>query len=424
MRVAFVNSLYPPYGASGAETTLRFLASSLRDRGHECVVVTLAPPGEAGGAGEVDGISVRYLPLANVYWPHADHRPKHLRPIFQALDAYNPIMARRLRAVLAELRPDVVHCHNLQGFSVSAWTAAKRLALPVVQTMHDYYTGCPRSAMWRPSRGNCVKPCGDCRAFAAPRRALSYIPDVVTCVSHRVLDRVMAAGVFTGRPARVIRGNNPSSDVAVADLQPRPAGAPLRLGFMGRLDPMKGLEILLEAVAAQPSPGSVSLSIAGRGDDAYVRTLHGLAARSPVKVEFVGHVRPADFFPTLDLLAVPSIWEDPFPRVFHEALAYGVPSLVSPLGGLPEVISHGRNGFITAEATAESYRASIATLAREGWDRSAVRLACLAAASAYAPAAIVGQYESVLAAAAARSPIPENAGEVWGAAQVAAPSPL
>lgn len=410
MRITFLNSLYPPHGAFGAENTLRFLAAALAARGHECSVLTLTPEPHSR-IGEVDGIAVHYLPLANVYWPHDGRRPRALRPIFQALDAYNPVMARRVARALRMLAPDVVNCHNLQGFSASAWFAAARLGIPIVQTIHDYYLACPRSAMWRPNRGNCAKPCAECRVFSLPRRALSHLPAAATCVSHRVFDRLTDAGAFPKarrgmQPVRIIRGNNPEA----AD-QPsgRDGATDLVLGFMGRLDPSKGLEGLLDAVAELPE---ITLLVAGKGEANYEAFLRNRATTSR-NVHFLGHVRPADFFPRIDMLAIPSVWEDPFPRVFHEALAFGVPSLVAPLGGLPEVIRPGQTGFIASGSDAAALASALRTLLARGWHRAAMRDECRAAAAAYRPERIVAQYEAVLTAAAARSPVPEDAGEVW-----------
>ena len=411
MRIAFVNTLYPPYGSAGAETTMRLLVALLQRRGHDCTVLTLKPePGEYSG--EVDGVPVHYFPLANLYWPHGGRRRRALRPAYQALDAYNPVMRRRLGRALSRIRPEVVHCHNLQGFSVSAWLAAHALGIPSVQTLHDYYVACPRSAMWRPATGNCVRPCPECRLFAAPRRWLSHLPYAVSAVSRRVLDRVCAAGVFGDTPRlRVIRGINRGwSGGGAATLSPH--HGPLRLGFLGRLDAAKGLENLLDAVAAFP-PAAVTLQVAGSGDDAYERALRD-RAEGDTKVRFLGQVAPESFFRGIDLLVIPSVWEDPFPRVFHEALAHGVPSLVSPLGGLPEVVEHGRTGFIARAASAEALREALADLLRPGaWDRRRTRAALLEAAGSYAPEVIAGQYETLLDAAARRAPLPQGAGEPW-----------
>jgi glycosyltransferase involved in cell wall biosynthesis len=415
MRITFLNGLYPPHGAGGAENTLRLLATQLSERGHTCSILTLTPASRATND-SVDGIEVRYIPLANVYWPHREPRPRMLRPFYQAADAFNPIMAMRVRHNLKELRPDVVNCHNLQGFSVSAWIAAASLRIPIVQTIHDYYLACPRSTMWRLGRGNCDIPCIECRVFGTPRRILSRLPTAVTCVSHRVFDRLTLAGAFGAarrgtQPVRIIRGNN-SDPVALAS-PPAPLAEEthdrrLTLGFIGRLEPSKGLENLIDAVAGLP----VRLLVAGRGAEAYERDLR-MRVAADASVQFLGHVSPATFFRHIALLVIPSVWEDPFPRVFHEALAHGVPSLVPPRGGLPEAVKPGRNGLIARGTDAASLRADLEALISPGWNRDAMRRACLAAAAAYAPAHIVGQYEAVLSAAAARRPVPEDAGEVW-----------
>lgn len=421
MRITFLNSLYPPHGASGAENTLRFLAAALASHGHECTVLTLTPE-QPSKIDAVDGVTVHYIPLGNVYWPHGGHRPRALRPVFQALDAFNPVMSYRVARSLGALAPDVLNCHNLQGFSASAWLAAARLGIPIVQSIHDYYLACPRSAMWRPQRGNCATPCAECRLFSLPRRALSRLPAAVTCVSHRVFDRLTEAGAFPRarrgtQPVRIIRGNNPAS---VESASGRDRATDLALGFIGRLEPSKGLEGLLAAIAELPE---ITLLVAGKGEASYEAFLRDRAA-SCGRVHFLGHVRPVDFFPRIDLLAIPSIWEDPFPRVFHEALAFGVPSLVTPLGGLPEVIRPGQNGFIAAGSDAMAFGSTLRTLLARGWDRAAIRAECRAAAAAYRPERIVAQYESVLAAAAARRPVPEDAGEVWRPSTNAVPAGL
>ena len=91
-----------------------------------------------------------------------------------------------------------------------------------------------------------------------------------------------------------------------------------------------------------------------------------------------------------------------------------MPSLVSPLGGLPEVVQPGKTGFVASGADAASLRAALRTLVERGWDRDGMRRACLAASSGYSLQRIVGQYEAVLSSAAMHCPVPEQgSGEIW-----------
>jgi glycosyltransferase involved in cell wall biosynthesis len=114
-----------------------------------------------------------------------------------------------------------------------------------------------------------------------------------------------------------------------------PSSGTLRLGYLGRLDPKKGIPRLLGACALLPGLGLTrfELTIAGGGEPAYEEFLHaqrrtlGLAQ----EVRFTGELpdaAKADFFAQLDLLVMPSHTEN-FGIVAAEALAHGVPVIAS-----------------------------------------------------------------------------------------------
>jgi len=116
---------------------------------------------------------------------------------------------------------------------------------------------------------------------------------------------------------------------------------PLRVGYVGRLEPHKGVEVLLQAIAGVP--GCV-LEIAGDGPQR--AELAELAERLAIsdRVTFHGHVgeRLPDFYRDLDVLVVPSLptpgWLEQFGRVVVEAMASGVPVIASRSGALPDVV--------------------------------------------------------------------------------------
>lgn len=374
MKVAFVNTLYKPNEIGGAERAVRTLAEAVVARGHEAVVISLEPSGTASER-VIDGVKVYYVPLANIHWPHLPQaqRPPWRSALWHLIDAYNPIMGARVRKILAAERPDVVETNNLQGFSVSVWRAAQRLGIPVVQVLHDYYLGCPTSAMFKHGR-NCASQCGLCTVYTTPRRMLSHIPQTVSSVSRRTLQRLEQAGLFDAVPRKVIV---PSAfDVAHEPLprQDKPPGSRLTVGFLGRLEAVKGVEVLLQAVSRMPED-RVTLLIAGKGEQAFVDDLQQRYRRA--NIQFLGFTAPADFFARVDALVVPSIWEDPLPRVIFEAFAYGVPPIVARIGGMPEIVDHGVTGFVFEPNDPPALAALLHSLVDHGLPAGRMRDACV-----------------------------------------------
>jgi glycosyltransferase involved in cell wall biosynthesis len=147
------------------------------------------------------------------------------------------------------------------------------------------------------------------------------------------------------RPARVALVYN---GIQAAPLPaPSSGGAPVRLGCLGNIRPVKGYEYLLRALAEVR--GEWELSIAGRVlDGEYGRRLERLAAELGLseRVRFLGGVtRAGSFLGGLDLLVLPSLSEG-FSNTLLEAMAAGLPVVATSVGSNPEVIREGRDGFL------------------------------------------------------------------------------
>jgi glycosyltransferase involved in cell wall biosynthesis len=164
-----------------------------------------------------------------------------------------------------------------------------------------------------------------------------------------------AAGAYTCNleAARILESKGLSGPTAVIPLgvdverfaasdRPPPVGV-LRVGFVGRLIPHKGVDILLRAAALDPR---FEIEVVGSGPEA--DRLVDIATELGVidRVEFSGHITEEalpDLFRTFDVLAVPSVptpgWVEQFGRVVVEAQASGVPVVASRSGALPEVVT-------------------------------------------------------------------------------------
>ena len=173
---------------------------------------------------------------------------------------------------------------------------------------------------------------------------------------------------------------NWTEDIAFLDRELRPEG-PLRVGFLGRLTKDKGVHVLARAmveVIAQPER-EVRLVLAGENrfgdsvDDGEIQ-----AALEPLtgSVDRLGWVDREEFFDQIDLAVFPSLVEESFGLVVAEAMARGVPFVISDAGALPEiagpshpwVVPRGDDG-----ALAEMILSMIGELDDEGAQRDARR---------------------------------------------------
>lgn len=131
-------------------------------------------------------------------------------------------------------------------------------------------------------------------------------------------------------------------------------GKPYNITYIGRLEHIKGVNLLIGAFAAVCLEYDVRLSIVGDGTErdkleALVRNLN-----IEDKVTFYG--QQIDIHPYLSdasIFVYPSTCEEVFGISIIEAMAYGLPCIANNVGGIPEIIKDGENGFLTKEPTEE-----------------------------------------------------------------------
>lgn len=358
MRVLLLNTLYAPHIGGGAEVMLQHMAEGLRARGHEVRVLCTGP--DSGLRREtLNAVPVLRAGVRNLYWPFDDRSYGPLtRLAWHALDRYNPGMRNVLAKVLREVEPDVVVCHNLSGWSISAWDAIRAAGLPIVQILHDQYLTCPRGVRFNKGR-HCEQQCAPCALLRRSHAAASREVDAVVGVSRYQLNALLDAGYFAGSQGHVVYNGTPVAEVA-------PAGAagvrrPLRFGFIGALTPNKGVEWLIEQFQARA--GDASLLIAGRGEPDYVNQLKSLA--DPQRVHFVGYRKAAEFFGEIDVAVVPSLSPESFGLVALEACAHHLPVIASGLGGLSEIVQDEVNGLLCSPGQPASLGDAIARLVQD-----------------------------------------------------------
>lgn len=319
MRLALIATLLPFDSPGGAEAYVDVAAHALAER-HDVVVLT-------GSDATLNGIPTRHLP----HLPRLDsRRPLAAKLLWHAADQWLPSVHFALVRELKALRPDIVLTQHPQGLSAAVFTAIAQVRLPHVHTAHDLNLLCARMSMTRNGEF-CGGRCLDCRIQRTIRSsAIRLDLSRLIGVSRYICQRHVDAGIVPFERAEAIRlGAEPGT----ARLRKAPDGE-LTLGFIGTLAAHKGIRTLLAAVEESDVPWR--LLVAGRGP--LDEEVAAAATRDP-RIEHVGHVSGTAkdaFFDRLDLLVIPSEWEEPATLVAAEASIRGIPTVVSARGGLPE----------------------------------------------------------------------------------------
>lgn len=390
MRILIVNSHGADLAVGGTEKSVHLLWHELDRRGHDVGLLAAYPGGELG----------RTTVLRTADWRDS----RRVRAASHLGDWLSLPRAELLDAV-REHAPDVVHTHNLPGIGAGIWGVCERLEVPVVHTLHDYHLLCPRvTLMRRDGETACSPHPALCGLRTRRLGRFSGAVSALTGVSQHVLD--VHEGLFPRARRELIR--NPFERPNWRRLAP--PSTPLRtLGYIGSLDRIKGVHVLLEALPALLALG-VEVRIAGAGRLA--ADVRAACERPGAHYHGVVEGRAKeDFFEACDVGIMPSLWNEPGgpTHVVVEWLAAGRPVFVSPRGGLAEIAAE-LPGVAAAEPTTAGIVEAVTPLVRDEGRWSAL------VGEVEAPASTTlthwaGEYEAVLQSAVDGGSGPSAGGE-------------
>ena len=389
MRVVHAAGWYFPHSMGGTEVYVAGVVRELRRAGLDVHVAAPFPGARDAEQYTHDGVPVFRYPIP-------------LQPT--RAEARGNVVARGAEFFhrwLEEMRPDVVHFHTfVTGLDLLEIERAKRTGAQVFVTSHSSALGyiCLRGTLLRWGREACSgithpRDCAACAlqhrgvsrpiataAAAIPLRASRFadriehpigtglgLPALVVERAQRqrrlfevidgfyaLTDAARAILIANGAPAANVIVNRLGMDTevlaATAGSPKRPAQAPITIGYLGRLDPIKGVEDLLRAAESLERTIPFRVVIRGVGDSAEANRLrnacHAASRRDPritVSGPLERHAIAAELA-SWDLLCCPGRALEGGPTVALESFAAGTPVIGSGFGGLAEIVSDGENG--------------------------------------------------------------------------------
>ena len=387
MRILLAVHQFFPNFRAGTETLTRRTAEELQRRGHQVWILTAGPHEPAAPLWRRE----RWQGLPIIRFNPLPEAPALAGGMGQSF--CRPELELGFCGLLEEVQPDALHVFHLRRHTLSLLGAAERCGVPVLMSLTDYWFTCPTGQLQFPEQRPCQGPRADganCVQHLAARLAppLAWLPLPVwrllvavfgrsgrgpiaalqrrpaamaaalrRCAAVLVPSRLMwrtfeQIGFSTDRFALCPYGISLEGleDQPTRQAWPGRQQRPLRIGFIGSFNRAKGAHVVLEALALLSPELPVEVVLYGNpGDDpAYAAQLLQLADPLP-QVRWGGVFASEQVFAVLaelDVLVVPSLWRENAPLVVLQALASGLPLLLSDVEGMADQVQPGVNALL------------------------------------------------------------------------------
>lgn len=399
MRIVQVVNGLPPEYLGGTETYAAALAQELARQGHGVSVFARC------GRPERPEYAVETTTVEQVEVSRINNT---LRQSTSFMDSYqNDTIAARFGGVLDRFQPDIVHFQHLVYLSTTCVREAAQRQIPVVMTLHDYWLICQRGRFLKPDLSVCPgqtdSGCAQCfhhlldpkmstlyrwlkpllgqqswlreqarrwygkragsqsvslaarqqiQARMAHIRALCESVSLFLAPSRFLCEQFVAFGI---PPEKILFHEcglqTDAIQPAPRALIPQKNGGkrPLIFGYIGVVDPVKGVHLLVEAFQTLPQ---AELRIYG-GEAAYAPYPDEKRFRSQLassaRIRRMGRYEQPELgriLAEVDVVVVPSIWYENAPLVIREAFLAHTPVITADFGGMREWVTDGVNGLL------------------------------------------------------------------------------
>lgn len=352
MKILMINKFLYPNG--GSETYIFEIGKQLEQMGHEVQYFGMEHPERIVGN------------HAESYTSGMDFHSGGLKKLIYPFKIiYSREARRKLRRVIQDFQPDVIHLNNFNFqltpsiiYEASKYAKKRKKHIPLVYTAHDYQWICPNHMMKIPADGRLCSRCigghfFECSKYkcihgSGIRSILGTVEaelykrlntykkvDTVICPSRFMQKMLSTNPLLSDKTVVMHNFINKAQDLSDTDAGQNPKGSYVL--YMGRYDKEKGIETLLRVCSELED---IPFVFAGKG------ALETEVDRAP-NIDnrgFVTGAELADIIINARFLVFPSEWYENCPFSVMEAQMYGTPVLASDIGGTPELIKEHVTG--------------------------------------------------------------------------------
>jgi glycosyltransferase involved in cell wall biosynthesis len=333
----------------GPALHVSYLTAGLRERGYETILVA----GSVGQGEQSMAYVAEDLDVAVMTIPHLHREISPIRDLLATV---------RLARIIRAERPAILHTHTAKAGAVgrvAALLAGRRRPPIIVHTFHGHVL---RGYFGRFRTG----------VFRLLERWLARITDALVAVSPEVRDELVGFGVAPASKFRVIRLGIELDERLARDGAARAetrrvmgiADDRFVVGWIGRMTAVKRTDVVLRSFRRLRDDGvNAVLCMVGDGPDR--RAVEDLAGELGVMRDclFPGYQEDVGpFFAAFDVFVLPS-GNEGTPVTAIEALASGCPVVATRVGGVPDVVTDGEDGFLVEPGDVEALAARLGRLA-------------------------------------------------------------
>lgn len=354
MRILQINNFH--YLRGGSERYYFDVSNLLKTKGHE--VIHFSMYHSENRPSDYSQYFVSHIDFAEI--AQNINLRNGLRVIMRTIYSYET--KKKLTSLIKTEKPDVVHLQNFHSqLSPSVLYSAKENGLPVVWTVHDYEPLCPNT-LFLNSKGVCEDCTGGKYYKVIANRCkkeslAASVMAAITFYAHRTANIYKMIDYFI-TPSEFLKNKlidygfdsnkivHIPNFIDIEKTRPSYTHAEYFL-YLGRLSKEKGILTLLKALKSLQ--GNARLKIVGKGqlEEEIVEYITNNKLENFVEMlGYRGGKELEDIIKKAMFVVVPSEWYENFPYAVLEAFAYGKPVIGACIGGIPEQIDDGVNGYL------------------------------------------------------------------------------